>query len=70
MISLTRLNKEEMKLNAIYIEKVEATPDTLITLTNGKKYIVMEPVERVIELISNYYKEINVINNLSISDSK
>lgn len=68
MISLTRLNKELMMLNALYIEKVEATPDTLITLTNGKKYIVMEPVERVIELISSYYREINVIQNLSIQD--
>ena len=68
MISLTRLNKEIMTLNALYIEKLEATPDTLITLTNGKKYLVMEPVEKVIELISSYYKEINVIQNLSIKD--
>ena len=70
MITLTRLNEESMMLNAIYIEKVEATPDTLITLTNGKKYIVIEPVDRVIELISSYYKEINVITNLSVNDSK
>lgn len=57
-------------LNAIYVEKVEITPDTLITLINGKQYLVLEPADEVVNLISMYYKEINLISNLSIEDSK
>ena len=52
MIKLTRLNDKEMVINAEMIEFVEATPDTLISLESGKKIMVMEPVEEVIELNS------------------
>lgn len=48
MIILHRLNKQEFVLNADLIETVEATPDTLCTLINGKKLIVRDPVQDVI----------------------
>lgn len=54
MIKLTRLNDKEMVINAEMIEFVEATPDTLISLESGKKIMVMEPVEEVIELVIEY----------------
>ena len=50
MIRVTRLNDKEMVINAEMIEFVEATPDTLISLKSGKKIMVMEPVDDVIEL--------------------
>lgn len=37
MISVTRLNGSQLWLNALLIEMVEETPDTYITLINGKR---------------------------------
>ena len=37
MIDLTGMNNKEFTLNAEHIEKVEEVPETIITLTNGKK---------------------------------
>ena len=56
MIRVTRLNDKEMVINAEMIEFVEATPDTLISLKSGKKIMVMEPVDDVIELVVEYKK--------------
>lgn len=49
IITLTRLNGSSFVLNALLIETVEATPDTVITLTNGKKFMVQEDVQSVVE---------------------
>ena len=58
MIKLTRLQGKEFYLNADMIETVEATPDTVITLINGTKYIVKETIQKVIDEIVKYKKEI------------
>ncbi|MFT5871354.1 MAG: flagellar protein FlbD [Clostridium sp.] len=58
MIKLTGLNKEEFILNAEVIEKIETMPETLITLINGKKYIVLESTEVVIQEIIKYKRKI------------
>ena len=42
MIELTRLNEVKFSLNPELIELIETTPDTVITLTTGKKLIVKE----------------------------
>lgn len=54
MIALHRLNKAEFMLNADLIETIEATPDTLVTLTTGKKIIVRDGIEDVIGRIINF----------------
>jgi flagellar protein FlbD len=61
MIRLTRLNGKPFTLNAIYIEQVEAFPDTTITLTNGKKFVVRESVEDVMLLVEAFYRNISVL---------
>lgn len=61
MITITRLNGKTFTLNAIYIEQVEAFPDTTITLTNGKKFVVQESVQEVIDLITDFYRQISVL---------
>ncbi len=50
MITLHRLGHsvEAFQLNPELIMTVEATPDTVITLTNGTKVVVAEPPERVV----------------------
>ena len=58
MIKLTGLNKEEFILNAEIIEKIETMPETLITLVNGKKYIVLESTDEVIKEILKYKRNI------------
>ncbi|MGL4761254.1 MAG: flagellar FlbD family protein [Sarcina sp.] len=58
MIMLTALNNKEFYLNPDHIEKMESVPETSITLGNGKKYIVTESIEEVIELIVRFKKRI------------
>ena len=54
MIRLTRLNETELIINAEMIEFVEAIPDTIITLQSGKKVMVREPVEAVVDRVVDY----------------
>ena len=58
MIKLNRINGKEVVINSELIEILEATPDTVITLTTGKKYIVEESVEDVIEKVVDFKKKI------------
>ncbi len=54
MIRLTRLNKTSFVLNSDLIEYFESTPDTVVTLTNGKKHVVCESVDQVIEKVIQF----------------
>lgn len=58
MIELTAINNTEFVLNADHIEKIENVPETLITLTNGKKYIVLETVEEIKNRVIKYKNKI------------
>ncbi len=58
MITVTRLNGEEIVLNAGLIELVEKTPDTLITLATGRKIMVRETSAEVAERATAYYRRI------------
>ena len=50
MISLSHFgNGNRIALNVDLIEKVEETPDTVITLTNGARYLVEETIDEIIE---------------------
>ncbi len=57
MIPVTRFNGSTFILNADLIETLEATPDTVITLVTGKKYVVRESVEEIIERILDFRKK-------------
>lgn len=61
MIELTKLNGESFVLNADLIETVEATPDTIVRLTGGKRFIVREKVSEVVELVILYSRRIHYI---------
>ena len=54
MIRLTRLSGSQFVLNSDLIEKVDSTPDTLISLVDGKKYIVLESLEDIIDLVTTF----------------
>jgi len=51
MINLTRLNGQEFVLNCDLIERVDATPDTVITLVDGTKYVVGETLAEVVDRV-------------------
>jgi flagellar protein FlbD len=59
MIKITRINGATLFVNAELIEHIESTPDTVITLLNGKTYMVKERIETLIKRILRYKKAIN-----------
>ena len=54
MIIVTRLNGSEMVVNADLIETVEATPDTIVTLVDGTRYLVEETPSELVDRIKSY----------------
>ena len=58
MIAVTRLNGKKFVVNAEQIRYVETTPDTMITLMNGDKIMVKEPLEEVVNLAVQYQRQI------------
>ena len=54
MVPLTRITGAQFALNPDLIERVDRTPDTIITLVDGKKYVVAESLPEVIALIRQF----------------
>jgi flagellar protein FlbD len=54
VISLHRLNGDEMTLNAELILTVEATPDTHIQTVDRRQFLVLESVDEVVSAVVEY----------------
>ena len=54
MILLTRLNGPVFALNPDLVERADSTPDTVITLVDGTKYVVAESLAELVALIRQY----------------
>jgi len=54
MIKVTKLNGNGLVVNADLIECIESTPDTLISLTTGRKIMGLEELDDVIRLAVSY----------------
>ena len=63
MIDVTKLNGSKILINSDLIECVEETPDTVISLTTGKKLIVKESRQEVKNLVKSFRREIFAIHN-------
>lgn len=59
MIKISTLTNQEFYLNCELFEKIEANPNTVITMTNGNKYVVQESIEEVLKRINEYKLEIS-----------
>jgi len=59
MIKVTRFQGKEFYLNSDLIEYIENNPDTVVTLTTGKKIVIMEKPEEIVERIKQFRREIN-----------
>ena len=58
MIEITKLNGQKVLINPSLIEMVEETPDTVISLTTGRKIIVKESRQEVKNLVKSYKRDI------------
>ena len=58
MINLTRINHLPLVLNSDLIEHLESTPDTVISLTNGQKLVVLESVDEVVKRVVEFRRMI------------
>ena len=58
MIEVTKLNDIKVSINAELIEMVEEVPDTVITLTTGKKIFVKESRQKIENLVKSYKRDI------------
>ncbi|MEW6320984.1 MAG: flagellar FlbD family protein [Acidobacteriota bacterium] len=59
MIPVTRLDGTELLVNAELVERIEQTPDTLITLINGESLIVREAPDELMRRIVAYKQQIH-----------
>jgi flagellar protein FlbD len=56
MIKLTRLNHIPLILNSDLIEHIDATPDTVVSLTSGQKFLVSESPDEVVDKVIEFRK--------------
>lgn len=64
MITLTRLSGTVFALNSDLIERIDATPDTVITLVDGKKYVVVDALEDVVSAVRRHRGEVLALSTL------
>jgi flagellar protein FlbD len=57
MIGLTKLNGRAVVVNADLIETIESTPDTVISLVTGKKFVVLESAGSVVDKVISYRRK-------------
>ena len=60
MIKVTKLNGTQLVVNADLIEFMESTPDTLISLTTGRKIMVLEELDEVIRMAIGYRSQTRI----------
>lgn len=60
MIQVTRLDGKQFVVNADLIETIEATPDTVVSLTTNQKYVVQESVAEIVNRVMRYHQELNM----------
>lgn len=58
MIRLTRINHTPLVLNSDLIEHMEVTPDTVISLTGGQKFMVLESPDEVISRVIDFRRSL------------
>ena len=58
LIEVTKLNDKKFGINSELIETIEETPDTVITMATGRKYIVKESLEEIGQLCVEYKRKI------------
>lgn len=63
MITLSRLNGAAFAVNCDLIERIDASPDTVLTLVDGTRYVVAEPMADVIDRIRRFRAEVVALSH-------
>lgn len=58
MITVTRLDKRVVVLNADLIKMIESTPDTIITFINGDTVLVRDSVDDIVRHAIDYQRQV------------
>lgn len=58
MITLTRLSGSRFVLNSDLIERIDSTPDTVVSLVDGKKYVVSEAPDQIVAAVRSHRGEV------------
>ncbi len=58
MLRLSKLNGQELVVNLDIIKTLEATPDTVVSLMNGDRFIVREGIDEVVKRAIDYKRRI------------
>jgi len=61
MIVVTRFHGSAMALNCDLIERAEATPDTVVTLVDGRRYVIQESVEEIVQKVREFRASVVVL---------
>ena len=63
MVEVTRLDKTTYYINPHQIEYIESNPDTTLVMLSGKRLVVREPYEQILERIVSYRRLIGAFKN-------
>jgi flagellar protein FlbD len=66
MVYLTRINRTSLVVNSDLIETIQSTPDTVITLTNGRNYMVLESPDEIIGRVIAFRRRILATPSASV----
>jgi flagellar protein FlbD len=66
VLQLTRLGGPVFALNPDLIERAEATPDTVLTLVNGSRYVIRESLDELAALVRQYRADIIIASQQSV----
>jgi flagellar protein FlbD len=61
MITVTKINDRDIIVNCDLIELIESTPDTTLTTTTGKKILVRDTVEEILDKVVAYKGRVNKV---------
>ncbi len=61
MVQVTRLNHTPIVLNSDLIEHIEGTPDTVISLSNGQKIMVLESAAEIVDRVVAFRRRIHSV---------
>jgi flagellar protein FlbD len=66
LIILSRLSGDQIALNIDLIERVETTPDTVVTMVQGTKHVVAEPMDEVINRVRQFKASVLALSQRGI----
>ncbi len=70
MILLTRLSGSTFALNSDLIERVDSTPDTVITLVGGSKYVVAEDLHAVVRTVREHRAQVLALHDAYLTEQE